>query len=645
VAPLGKEGVWLGWAPRPRIGVGVRWRSVVTLLLGVVLLALATAVSLASFHAAGGSLNLDATKDAFHPRVADVGGVPYVAWEETNGTAVQVRVARFDGTSWVAVGGSLNVDATKSARLPSIADVGGVPYVAWGEPNATAEQVLVKRFDGTSWVAVGGSLNFDPTKAADRPRITTVGGVPYVAWEETNGTAVQVRAARFDGTSWVAVGGSLNVDPTRDANFQSIANVGGVPYVAWREFDGTVEQVRVKRFDGASWVAVGGSLNFDPTKTEGDGPNIANVGGAPYVTWRETNGTAYQVRVKRFDGASWVAVGGSLNFDPAKDAQLSPSIAGVGGVPYVTWGESNGTAVQAGVKRFDGASWVAVGGSLNFDPAKDGAGPYIANVGGAPYAAWPESNGTASQIRVARDLAPSCSGESVAAAHDTATSIPLGCSDADGDVSTLTVVSGPAHGTLSAINQATRTVTYTPSPGYSGPDSFSYRANDGSLDSNTATVNLSVAAAAPPPGCPPNCPPVRPIVTRLSQSATKWRENNKLAQITKKKKPPVGTTFGFSLNEPAAVRLDFTHPASGRKVLKKCVPASKKNRKKPKCTRTVIAGTLTFNAHTGANKVRFAGRLSATKKLKPGRYTLTITATTAGLRSTPRSLSFTIVKG
>jgi hypothetical protein len=123
----------------------------------------------------------------------------------------------------------------------------------------------------------------------------------------------------------------------------------------------------------------------------------------------------------------------------------------------------------------------------------------------------------------------------------------------------------------------------------------------------------------------------------------RWRAGSKLAQITKKKKPPVGTTFGFKLNEPAAVRFDFTQPAAGRKVAKKCVPRSKKNRKRPKCTR--MLGTLSFNARAGQNQVRFQGRLSRTRKLRPGRYTLTVTATAAGLSSLPRSLNFTIVKG
>ena len=61
--------------------------------------------------------------------------------------------------------------------------------------------------------------------------------------------------------------------------------------------------------------------------------------------------------------------------------------------------------------------------------------------------------------------------------------------------------------------------------------------------------------------------------------------------------------------------------------------------------RTATAGTLTFTGHSGTNKVAFQGRISPAKKLKPGRYTLVITATnSAGVRSAPKSLSFTIVK-
>jgi hypothetical protein len=39
--------------------------------------------------------------------------------------------------------------------------------------------------------------------------------------------------------------------------------------------------------------------------------------------------------------------------------------------------------------------------------------------------------------------------------------------------------------------------TYIPEPGYSGADSFTYKANDGLADSNTATVSLTVIPAEP----------------------------------------------------------------------------------------------------------------------------------------------------
>ncbi len=63
-------------------------------------------------------------------------------------------------------------------------------------------------------------------------------------------------------------------------------------------------------------------------------------------------------------------------------------------------------------------------------------------------------------------------------------------SDADRDPLTVTVVSGPAHGQL-ALNP-NGTFTYTPEANYSGPDSFTYKANDGALDSNVAAVTLTV---------------------------------------------------------------------------------------------------------------------------------------------------------
>ncbi len=62
--------------------------------------------------------------------------------------------------------------------------------------------------------------------------------------------------------------------------------------------------------------------------------------------------------------------------------------------------------------------------------------------------------------------------------------------DQESDPLSAVLTSGPSHGTL-GLN-ADGSFTYTPAPGYHGPDSFAYRANDGQANSNNAQVDLRI---------------------------------------------------------------------------------------------------------------------------------------------------------
>jgi VCBS repeat-containing protein len=77
--------------------------------------------------------------------------------------------------------------------------------------------------------------------------------------------------------------------------------------------------------------------------------------------------------------------------------------------------------------------------------------------------------------------------------EDAARSLDVLLNDTDADLDLLTaeLVTGPAHGTL-ALN-ADGSFTYTPDPDFNGTDSFTYRANDGTAASAPATVTLTVA--------------------------------------------------------------------------------------------------------------------------------------------------------
>ena len=62
--------------------------------------------------------------------------------------------------------------------------------------------------------------------------------------------------------------------------------------------------------------------------------------------------------------------------------------------------------------------------------------------------------------------------------------------DAEGQSLTAVLAAGPTHGVL-GLN-ANGSFTYTPNPAFNGTDSFTYRANDGTIDGNTATVSIAV---------------------------------------------------------------------------------------------------------------------------------------------------------
>jgi hypothetical protein len=93
--------------------------------------------------------------------------------------------------------------------------------------------------------------------------------------------------------------------------------------------------------------------------------------------------------------------------------------------------------------------------------------------------------------------APVANDQALTINEDTSKNITLTASDADGDSLTYFVVTKPAHGSLSNLEAGTNKVLaqpikYTPSANYNGADSFTFKANDGTSDSNIATVSFTI---------------------------------------------------------------------------------------------------------------------------------------------------------
>ena len=97
--------------------------------------------------------------------------------------------------------------------------------------------------------------------------------------------------------------------------------------------------------------------------------------------------------------------------------------------------------------------------------------------------------------------------------------------DIDGDTLTAVLISDVGHGTLTL--HANGSFTYTPAANYFGADSFTYKASDGTLQSTTATVSLTVTSVNDLPtiqvvdgSCQSDSDPIGTIVVQVSDVET-----------------------------------------------------------------------------------------------------------------------------
>jgi len=119
-------------------------------------------------------------------------------------------------------------------------------------------------------------------------------------------------------------------------------------------------------------------------------------------------------------------------------------------------------------------------------------------------------------------------------AEDTPLPVTLGGSDVEGSALGFTLVTPPANGTLSGTAPD---VTYTPSPNFNGADSFTFVANDGTVDSPIATVSITVT-------------PVNDAPVAIAQNGT-TAEDTPLP-VTLGGSDVEGSALGFTLVTPPA---------------------------------------------------------------------------------------------
>jgi len=265
---------------------------------------------------------------------------------------------------WIPIlgsyGGTPAIDAMLVAQLAG--DAGPVLYAAgvFKSPSG-ADESRVMRWSGDRWMPLGGPSDgavralaiFDDGSGCGPclhagGSFTTIGGVPAA------------RVARWDGAAWSPLAEGVNAQVWTLAVHDD-GSGGGPELVAGGQFTtaGAIAASRIAKWNGTSWSALGSGVNnfvralavFDDGTGGGPalfvGGSFTSAGGVPAS------------RMAKWDGAAWSALGAGVNsgvqalkvFDPGTGPRLY-----AGGLFTMAGGSS-----ASRVASWNGASWSALG--------------------------------------------------------------------------------------------------------------------------------------------------------------------------------------------------------------------------------------------------------------------------------------------
>jgi hypothetical protein len=175
-------------------------------------------------------------------------------------------------------------------------------------------------------------------------------------------------------------------------------------------------------------------------------------------------------------------------------------------------------------------------------------------------------------------------------------------------------------------------------------------AGHGSYGSDTLlTLNRHIGDPLPVPAAQPQPPTANvdrlaPFFRSLRMSLRRFRLGTLLPRFSQRRRTRA-TVISFDVSEAGRAELRFARAQRGRRVGRRCRRATRRLRNRRRCTRYVtVRPSLTAQVKAGVNRVRFTGRLTRRRSLRPGRHRLTILVTdAAGNRSAPRNITFTLL--
>ena len=394
-----------------------------------------------------------------------------------------------DGTLYI-------VDGIKVYQLSNVPTTAGTPNLAATEiltlPNGTNSPGIAYSSDGFLYLARGSNAQIykvNPSSGASSTTVTISSGqdvVDLATCNYSNSLRGQVdvrnRAASGDQFTVTTSGNGISTSNTGTTTGSTTGvqpqiagpnlTVGGASYTATLTASGTttlsnysVGWTCVNRSMSNQVVASGSGTTAtftNPMATTADGTDVV----CTFITALRpvANNDSYSTPINTTLTVN--AASGVIANDTGTNITLASATS-----------PSHGTASANGT-----------GGAFSYTPTTGFTGTDTFDY------TITDVNGTTATATATIQVNPVATNDSYSTPADTARTISNLTANDNPTTMTVQSVTTPSHGT--AVLNSDGTVTYTPTTGYVGPDSFSYTAIDANGRTATATVAMTVAATA-----------------------------------------------------------------------------------------------------------------------------------------------------
>ena len=250
----------------------------------------------------------------------------------TVGGISALHIAKWNGSTWSALGSGIGKDVIAMAASGTSLYVGGVFFGAGGS-NAD----YIAKWDGTAWSPLGTGVD-----GAVRS-LAVAGSDLYVGGDFTTaGGGAANRIAKWNGTAWSPIGSGMN------ESVRALA-VSGTDLLAGGFFTtaGGTEANGIAKWNGSSWSALGLAPNSRVRALAVAGTDLY-VGGSFFTS------PSVSTSIARWNGSTWTPLGSEI-LGTVLAIAISGSNLYAGGDLYLS-GIGSG-----GIARWNGTAWSAMG--------------------------------------------------------------------------------------------------------------------------------------------------------------------------------------------------------------------------------------------------------------------------------------------